>query len=232
DGSFTYTPDGGFFGTDSFTYYANDGTDNSNVATVTITVNQVGGGNNAPVAMDDAYMTDEGVTLNVLPADGVLDNDTDADGDTLTAVLGTGASNGTLTLNPDGSFTYTPDGGFFGTDSFTYYANDGTDNSNIATVTITVNQVGGGNNAPVAMDDAYMTDEGVTLNVLPADGVLDNDTDADGDTLTAALNMGPSNGTLTLNPDGSFTYTPDGGFFGTDSFTYYANDGATNSVNP
>src|SRR5690606_34698308 len=213
-----------------FTYVANDGAANSNIATVTITINSAG--NDAPVAVDDAYTTDEGVTLNVLPADGVRGAASGADGDTLTAVLNMGPSNGTLTLNPDGLFSYTANGGFFGTDSFTYYANDGTDNSNIATVTITVNQVGGGNNAPVAMDDAYMTDEGVTLNVLPADGVLDNDTDADGDTLTAALNMGPSNGTLTLNPDGSFTYTPDGGFFGTDSFTYYANDGATNSVNP
>src|SRR5690606_12597112 len=107
-------------------------------ATVTITVNQVGGGNNAPVAMDDAYMTDEGVTLNVLPADGVLDNDTDADGDTLTAVLGTGASNGSVTLNADGSFTYTPNAGYTGADSFTYYANDGTANSGLALVSINV----------------------------------------------------------------------------------------------
>ena len=63
-----------------------------------------------------------------------------------------GPANGTLTLNADGSFTYTPNANFNGTDSFTYQANDGTADSNVATVTITVNAV---NDAPVASDDSY-----------------------------------------------------------------------------
>ena len=66
---------------------------------------------------------------------GVLDNDTDVDGDTLTAVLVAGPTNGTVTLNADGSFTYTPTGNFTGTDTFTYNANDGALDSNTATVT-------------------------------------------------------------------------------------------------
>ena len=69
----------------------------------------------------------------------MLANDTDADGDTLTAVLVTGPSHGSLTLNANGSFTYTPAADFTGSDSFTYKANDGTADSNVATVNITVN---------------------------------------------------------------------------------------------
>src|SRR5690606_4719777 len=226
DGSFTYTPDTDFTGTDSFTYQASDGALLSNVATVTITVDAPG--NDAPVAVDDDYTTDAGVTLNVLPADGVLANDTDADGDPLAAALDDDVDNGTLACNADGSFSYTPNAGFDGTDSFTYYANDGTTNSlNPATVTITVNPV---STPPVAVDDDYSTDAGVTLNVLPADGVLDNDTDVDGDTLTAVLDDDVDNGTLLFDPNGAFSYIPDIGFFGTDSFTYFANDGTSNSL--
>jgi VCBS repeat-containing protein len=101
---------------------------------------------NAPTAGDDAYTTDEDVALNVA-APGVLGNDSDGDGDPLTAALVSGPSNGGLTLNADGSFTYTPDADFNGSDSFTYVANDGTQDSNVATVTITVNGV---NDAPSA----------------------------------------------------------------------------------
>jgi len=135
DGSFTYVHDGSETSGDSFTYQADDGTDQSNVATVTITVNPV---NNAPVATDDAYSVDEGGTLTV-PAPGVLDNDTDVDaGDTLTATLVSDVSNGTLALSADGSFTYVHDGSATSSDSFTYQADDGTDLSNVATVTITI----------------------------------------------------------------------------------------------
>ena len=90
-----------------------------------------------PVASDDDYTTDEGVDLSVA-APGVLGNDTDPNGDVLAAQLSAGPSDGQLTLNADGSFRYEPDPGFSGTDSFTYVANDGAENSNVATVTITV----------------------------------------------------------------------------------------------
>jgi len=98
-----------------------------------------------PEALADAYSTDEDIPLSVDPP-GVLTNDTDVDGDPLTAVLDTDVSNGTLTLNLDGSFTYTPTANFNGTDSFRYHAWDGQANSNITTVTITVIAV---NDAPV-----------------------------------------------------------------------------------
>ncbi len=97
--------------------------------------------NTPPVAVADAYSTDEDVELDVAAVDGVLANDTDADGDTLTAELVDDATNGTLDLLADGSFTYLPDLGFFGEDTFTYKAFDGTDYSEVVTVTITVNEV-------------------------------------------------------------------------------------------
>ncbi len=97
--------------------------------------------NTPPVANDDSYSTDENVALHVSVSNGVLHNDVDADGNTLTAILDTTTSHGTLSLSSNGAFTYTPNTDFFGTDTFTYHANDGFANSNTATVAITVNQV-------------------------------------------------------------------------------------------
>jgi VCBS repeat-containing protein len=224
NGSFAYTPAANFTGTDTFTYKASDGTAQSNTATVTITVNAVNG---APVATNDAYTTNEDTPLEV-PAPGVLANDNDPDGDPLTAWVGPGTSHGTLNLNANGSFTYTPAANFNGTDTFTYHASDGTAQSNTATVTITVNPV---NDAPVATNDAYTTNEDTPLEV-PAPGmlgVLANDNDPDGNPLTATLVGGPAHGTLALNANGSFTYTPAANFNGDDTFTYRASDGTAQS---
>lgn len=84
-------------------------------------------------------------------------------------------------------------------------------------------------NAPVAADDAYTVDAGKTLTVA-APGVLANDSDPDGDAITAALETGPAHGTLALGQDGSFTYTPTSGYSGTDVFTYAATDGQLSST--
>ncbi len=97
--------------------------------------------NNAPVASPDQYEVDWNSTLDVA-APGVLGNDTDKDGGTLTAVQVAPVSHGTLTLNPDGSFRYIPESDFTGNDSFTYRGNDGTADSNVATVTIAVSRPG------------------------------------------------------------------------------------------
>ena len=96
----------------------------------------------APVANlgPDAYTVAEDSVLQV-DAPGVLGNDTDADGDPLTAVLASRPAHGSLELNLDGSFTYTPDSNFFGTDSFTYQASDGELLSIPAIVTVTVSDV-------------------------------------------------------------------------------------------
>jgi adhesin/invasin len=84
------------------------------------------------------------------------------------------------------------------------------------------------NQAPTANDDSYSVQQDATLTVN-APGVLVNDTDPNNDSLTAEQDNGPSNGALTLNPDGSFTYTPNSGFSGQDSFTYHATDGSLSS---
>ena len=80
-----------------------------------------------------------------MAAPGVLANDSDPDNNPLSAVLVSGPSHGTLTLNPDGAFTYTPATNHTGSDSFTYQASDGTLASELATVTLTVTAV---NDAP------------------------------------------------------------------------------------
>lgn len=87
--------------------------------------------------MDDSYTIEEGQTLNV-GAPGVLGNDTDADGDRLSAVLASWPLHGAAALSSDGSFTYTPNPNWDGVDTFTYVANDGHADSDVATVTITV----------------------------------------------------------------------------------------------
>jgi VCBS repeat-containing protein len=102
-----------------------------------VVVNAITAANTPPLAVNDSYSTYTNTPLN-LAAPGVLSNDTDAEGSTLTAQLVSGPSHGTLTLNANGSFTYTPAAGYAGSDIFTYMASDGTNTSNVATVTFTV----------------------------------------------------------------------------------------------
>ncbi len=222
DGTFTYTPNPNYNGPDSFTYHANDGTADSNVATVSINV--IPGiipVNVAPVAEPDSYTTAEDTRL---VGTTVLANDTDAEGNPLTAALVAQAEHGIVVMNADGTFTYTPNPNYNGPDSFTYQANDGTADSNIATVSINVTPV---NDPPVAANDRFGTGQNLVLN--NGTSVLANDTDVDGNTLTARL-VGPAqHGLVALNADGTFTYTPTKGYHGTDSFTYQANDGSANS---
>jgi hypothetical protein len=229
--------------TDTFTYTATDGT-LSAAATVTITVNPEVG-NSAPVAVNDEYNVIEDGILSIA-APGVLENDTDADGDPMTVILVTGPTNADangFNLLATGAFFYRPVTGFNGTDTFTYIANDGRPSpegdSNIATVTITVNP---GNDIPVANNDTFYLKSMYALGevtTVPAPGVLVNDTDDDGDTLSAVLQTGVEGpAVLGINPpdDGGFTYTtgtPDNIALGTvDTFTYFANDGNVNSTFP
>ena len=142
-----------------------------------------------------------------MPA-GVLANDTDVEGQALTAQLVAGPANSSLMLGSNGTFTYTPNANFSGPDSFTYRAFDGIAQSAVTTVSINVTAAP---DAPVANADAYAVSEDTTLNVtgtamLPS--VLANDTDAENQVLTAAVVSSPANGTLALNPNGTFTLHP------------------------
>ena len=225
DGTFTYTPNSNFNGSDSFVYEVSDGNGGTAQTTVNITVNPI---NDGPVAVNDAFTTDEGTSYTAtLGANDLLLNDADLDGDTLmvntTAV--SGPSNGMLVLNGHGTFTYTPNANFNGSDSFVYEVSDGNGGTAQATVNITVNPI---NDDPVAVNDAFATDEDTPYTATPGmNDVLLNDTDLDGDTLTVKTTpvSGPSNGTLVLNGDGTFTYTPNANFNGSDSFVYEVSDG-------
>jgi len=221
DGSFNYTPNPNFSGVDSFVYQAGNGNADSELASVVITVTQV---NDVPVASNDSFVVSANDSWAV-DAPGVLANDNDLDGNALSAALIDSTTHGTLSLNSDGSFFYTPNIGFIGTDTFTYVANDGQSNSNLAMVTISVAET---NVIPVAQNDGYETNEGSLLTVL-APGLLANDFDANNNPLTAILVTTPLYGTVTLNSDGSFDYVPTANFSGTDSFSYKVTDGSADS---
>jgi hypothetical protein len=226
-GAFLYIPGDGFSGNDSFTYQAREDGAVGNVATVTIRVISGGSTNGPPIAQPDNFSTNEGQTLTVGAANGVLANDTDPNANTLTAVLIGNVQNGTLALQPDGSLTYTPPpNGFSGTVSFTYEADDGIARSAAATATITVNAV---NEAPSAQADSYTTAEDTPIQIA-GPGVLTNDTDPDNDALTAQLVRAVSSGTLRLDPSGSFSYMPQPNFAGTATFTYRARDASAQSA--
>ncbi|MEL7207866.1 MAG: Ig-like domain-containing protein, partial [Actinomycetota bacterium] len=206
---------------------ANAGVDTSPGQVATITVDPVA---DAPVAEDDDFVTDEDTTLVVSAAQGVLDNDTDADGDPLTVDVGsvTDPPDGAVVVGADGGFVYDPDPDFEGLDTFEYTVLDGTGRSDTATVTIEVSQV---EDPPTALDDAYDAVEDTTLVVSAAQGVLDNDSDGDGDPLTVSPTLidEPDKGVVSVAGDGSFQYTPDPDENGLDSFTYEVDDGTGRS---
>jgi VCBS repeat-containing protein len=185
--------------------------------------------NAAPLAAADQYTAQED-TLRTVAAGGVLANDSDADGNPLTAVLQTPPAHGALTLTANGGFTYLPSSNHFGLDSFIYRASDGQASSSPATVTISITPVP---DQPVAVADTYTILQNHYLTVS-APGILVNDTDGDGDALSATFADGgaPTNGIVVLNPNGSFTYfTPNPGFLGVASFIYRVSDGALSSTN-
>jgi hypothetical protein len=149
----------------------------------------------------EGYVVSEDGALNVSTADGVLANDFDIDEDPLTAVLDSGPSNATsFTLNPDGSFTYTPVANFNGVDSFTYHANDGSEDSNIVTVTIRVDPA---NDAPVIGDAIFTLDENST-NGTAVGSVPVTDPDA-GDTHFYSITAGNTGGAFAIDNAGNIT---------------------------
>jgi hypothetical protein len=132
DGTYTYTPDTDFSGTDSFTYTVTDNNGSQDQATVSVEVSDTP---DAPVASDDrvSVRADDSKTIDVLA------NDSDPDGDPISLDSFEQPAHGTLTQNSDGTLTYTPDSGYLGSDSFTYTINDGTGRTDTATVSIDVN---------------------------------------------------------------------------------------------
>ena len=170
-------------------------------------------GDNAPVALNDTATLIKADDITV-QAPGVLGNDSDVDRDPLTAVLVSSTTNGQLILDANGGYEYTPTPTFVGVDTFTYYATDGKNNSNNATVTITVKAP---NNAPVASDISGSVAEdaaiGTTVLTVPA-------TDADtGDTLSYAITAGNTGNAFAVDANGKVTVASALDFETLDSYT-------------
>lgn len=226
NGSFTYAHDGSETTSDSFVYQVCDNGTPSLCANgmVNITISPA---NDAPTAVDDEASLLEGTTLTV-PAPGVLGNDTDPDvGDSLKVNPVTPLVlplHGTVTLTSNGGYTYTHNGSETTSDSFTYRVCDaGTPRKcDEGVVFITVEPV---NDAPQPQNDSLTLLEGETA-VIPAPGLLSNDTDPENGVLTVNTTpiSGPSHGIVTLQATGAYTYTHDGGETTSDSFIYQVCD--------
>ena len=214
NGTYTYTPNVNFNGTDTFEYEVCDSANPSQCdqAVVTITVSD---SNDVPIANDDNPIVNEDGVLS----DNVLNNDSEPDGDTMTVntIPVTTPTNGALTFNSDGSYTYTPDPDFFGADTFEYEVCDNYAPPACDTALVTIN-VTGINDAPIAVPDTmYMF-----ANSNLQDNIILNDSDIENHNLMAMTTpmVVPLNGTLVIQPNGNIDYTPNVNFIGTEQFTY------------
>ena len=205
----TYTPSPDANGSDSFTFRANDGSADSNTATVSIAITAV---NDAPLAQSQEAFTVEDKSV------GILLYATDKEGESLSYIMVGQPSKGKLTGTAP-NLTYVPNPDANGSDSFTFRASDGAANSNTATVSIVITPV---NDAPVAAARFVSTDaDKSALIVLSA-------SDKDGDTLSYVIVSQPMKGVLSGTPP-RVAYTPHPGAEGSDTLSFRANDGTVNS---
>jgi Bacterial Ig domain/SdrD B-like domain len=224
DGSFTYSANPGFEGTDHFQYTIKDdagATSNNGTDTIVVTAPPAQPGT---ILNDDDIDTDAGNPVTI----DVLANDVSPVGfNASTVVLASQPSHGAASIDPStGSVTYTPGAQYFGTDTFTYTVRDSKGGlAGPARVSVVVNR-------PTANDDFSET-FGTTPVTVSA---LDNDTDPDGDgkidPSSLRLVSLPAHGLVTYAPGGGLTFVAVGGFSGTDRFSYTVKDlaGATSNV--
>jgi cellulose biosynthesis protein BcsQ len=209
NGKLTYTPNSNFIGKDSFTFKLNDGGMDSAPATVTLNMTP----NHVPMGDLQSVTTAED-TPAVINLTG-----SDPDGDTVIYSVVTVPSHGSLSGTAP-NLTYSPNKNFSGPDSFTFKVNDGTADSALTTVAITITP---SNDPPVANNIEITAMEDVPVPVLLA-GI-----DPDGDSLTYSIMTKPSNGTLSGTAP-SLTYTPNTNFNGLDNFTFKVSDGKLSSI--
>jgi len=213
-----YTPNPGFYGTDSFTYeiediFVTEPHPPGPASTAHVSIN-VMPANEPPVAVDDAYEVGKNSSDNRFD---VLLNDSDPEGDMLT-IIGTGTpTNGTLTFTAD-SILYTPNEGYVGEDRFDYTITDGKGGEATAWVTVSIKT-----RPPVAVNDRGKTWKNTSVVI----DVLANDYDPDGDPITIVEIIQDEHpmGTVVDNGDGTLTYTPMRGWWGGDKFQYTISDG-------
>lgn len=222
--SVVYTPAASFSGTDTFTYTAGDNHGNTAQGTVTVTVT---GSSSSINAVADTAVTAVS-TPAIIP---VLANDKSINNYTLSLTSVSACQHGSATITGT-SITYVPVAGYTGTDTFTYYVNDGHNGTAQATVTVTVTT---GTVQPatttvdpstikpaVINDDTAKTTKGTAVRI----DILSNDSSPNGKKLTIKNLTNPAHGKAVINPSGSdVTYTPNSGFAGTDIFYYIVDDG-------
>ena len=175
--------------------------------------------NDPPVTGYDHYSVAMGGSLSV-DAPGLLANDTDSEGDPISAkAYSGGADHGWFAVDADGSFHYNAPAAFHGTDHCWYQAYDGKGYSMVSYIYVTVND------GPAVIDHSYVASSGTQLQTFAAPGLLVGATDPEEDDLRTYLEDGPSAGTVTVYEDGHFTYLPPNGTFtGNVTFTYKALD--------
>lgn len=210
DNTFTYTPNVGFTGTETFTYTACSpcsASETCDAATITIAVTPVGG-SQPPVANNDAAIAELNQAIEIV----VLTNDNDPDNTNseLSVTIAATPTNGTATVTMANSVIYEPNTDFNGTDVFSYTLCDPSGECSTATITVTVSP-------PInAQPDIVYTTQGTAVDIY----VLGND---EGQNVTVTgVSDTPNNGGIT-NADpatGLFTYQPQPDFVGNDYFTY------------
>ncbi|MCT7949928.1 tandem-95 repeat protein [Ancylothrix sp. C2] len=223
DGTFTYTPNPNFNGTDSFTVVISDGKGGTTTTTILLTINPV---NDSPIASNYNYIINEDapVLLNE-----ILENNSDVDGDPLNITEFTGAQNGTITNNPDGTWTYIPNPNFSGQETITYTVSDGNGGLSTGTINLSVTPL---NDPPTisAIPDQITAQNTPTIPITF--NVTDVETQPANLTLTASaanpnlvqtINIIPGN----TENDRQISITPVPGQLGTTTITLTVNDGTT-----
>jgi VCBS repeat-containing protein len=212
NGSYTYTPAANFNGSDSFTFKANDGSADSNIATVSVTIAAV---NDAPTGPNylETILEDQGFSA-------YFPWIKDPEGDPVTYAIHTPAKNGISLMNADSFHTYIPNQDFFGVDDFLFVVSDPQGAKTVFSARIIVTPV---NDPPVASNSALSITEDA-----PFSGLLIA-TDVDNSSVTYAVVSKPANGSVMLGANGAYSYTPVANFSGSDSFTFKANDGSADS---
>ncbi len=199
-----YTPNKDFFGTDSFTFTAQDSYEKSDPATVTITVEPV---NDIPIAKAQFIEIDEDEKINIVLSGS------DPDGEELIYKIATNPTDGAL-LGTEPNMEYTPNLNYYGDDYFSFVVSDGIQDSNIAKINIRILPI---NDAPIANPQEVTTSEETTINITLSSK------DAESDPPTYKITKYPTKGYLSGNPP-DMQYKPFFGFFGTDTFAFTASD--------
>jgi Ca2+-binding RTX toxin-like protein len=219
NGDFTYTPNTGYYGSDSFGYTLEDSANALAVGMANLTVSAL-----PPVAQPGNYTVAENAVLtgNVITNNGNPDTDPNGLALSVQSATLTTAHGGSVVLNADGSFSYTPATGYYGADSFQYTLQNSAGAMAIGNVAIGISPT-----PPVAETGSYS----VTENSMVSGNVITNngnpDTDPNGLTLSvAAGTFSTAHGSVTVASDGDFTYTPNTGYYGSDSFDYTLQDTA------